>query len=124
MKHVISSALIVGAMMAILFGITVFRRVHYSEGFSSTSYVLYMAKWCGHCKKFAPVWDEIRAELGGAKNLETVEITTPAGSKLAKEAGVHSFPTIHAVTGGNRGAAKAFKGPRTKEAVKSFILGN
>ena len=51
------------------------------------------APWCGHCKKLAPVWDQLAKKLsGGSIHIAKVDVTT--NKELGERFGIHSFPTL------------------------------
>jgi thioredoxin 2 len=57
--------------------------------------VLFWVSWCGHCKTFKPVFEEVAKELN-AKNSEKIkfcEIETTKGPKIASKAGIQGTPT-------------------------------
>lgn len=44
-------------------------------------FVKFYAPWCGHCKKLAPIWNEVATELKGEVKFANVDATT--NTKLA-----------------------------------------
>lgn len=54
--------------------------------------VKYYAPWCGHCKKMAPMYEELATELADATNLVIAEMDATANEADGVE--VQGFPTI------------------------------
>lgn len=91
------------------------------EKFSPRPQVLYyFAPWCGHCKKFTPVWDEVSREMKGEADFIKIDGTTKEGREQAQAAGVTGFPHVQVTAGA---ATRVFSGPRTAERLKAFVRG-
>jgi len=58
----------------------------------SDVFVKYYAPWCGHCKKLAPVWDELAETLSSVDNLVIAKMDATANE--ADGVNVKSFPTL------------------------------
>lgn len=56
--------------------------------------VEFYAPWCGHCKKLAPVWEEIGQTLKDEKNIAIVKMDATAND-VPPAFVVHGFPTIY-----------------------------
>jgi protein disulfide-isomerase-like protein len=68
----------------------------------------FYAPWCGHCKKLAPLWDELSVSQSTAK---LGKIDVPQNEDLGKEHEIKGFPTIKYAKDGKFGK---YTGPRTK----------
>lgn len=44
-------------------------------------FIKFYAPWCGHCKKLAPIWNEVAGELKGEVKFGNVDATV--NTKLA-----------------------------------------
>ena len=55
-------------------------------------FIKFYAPWCGHCKRLAPIWEEVATELKGITNVAKVDVTQNRG--LGKQFGVKGFPTL------------------------------
>lgn len=71
------------------------------------------APWCGHCKKLAPILDELAADLKGVETLviakmDSTENDAPADYKAK------GYPTLHFFPAGSK-TGKPYEGGRTKE---------
>ena len=68
--------------------------IHYETDFTSlikdTAVVDFYATWCGPCKMFAPVFEEVSNEI----DINFIKVDVDANSDLAREYGVMSIPTI------------------------------
>lgn len=69
---------------------------------------LYYADWCGHCKKFKPVWNKICDEFKDKIKFNEYESKNEEKIKLARISG---YPTIKITVGGN---TKEYDGERNK----------
>ena len=51
--------------------------------------IFFYADWCGHCKTFKPVWEQIKSELGNKIEMYEIE------SKQCKpDYNIKGFPTL------------------------------
>jgi len=55
-------------------------------------FVKFYAPWCGHCKKLAPVWDDLARELHKRVNVAKVDVTQNAG--LGRRFAIKGYPTL------------------------------
>lgn len=80
------------------------------------------APWCGHCKKLAPILDELASDLSGVETLviakmDATKNDAPAGYKA------QGFPTIHFFKAGAK-TGTAYEGGRSKEDFVKFLKEN
>ncbi|XP_018017538.1 thioredoxin domain-containing protein 5 homolog [Hyalella azteca] len=66
-------------------------------------FVMFFAPWCGHCKKLAPVWQELHDELGGygagtseteALNVGVARVDCTQQTALCSQHQVTGYPTL------------------------------
>lgn len=79
------------------------------------------APWCGHCKKLAPILDELAADL---KDIPTVVIAKMDATKndAPKDFKAQGYPTLHFFAAGKPGVA--YDGGRTKEDFIKYFKEN
>jgi thiol-disulfide isomerase/thioredoxin len=92
--------------------------------------VLVHADWCGHCQRFAAVWQRLVRDPRLSLNLRTRAATVESKDipraaaedpVLAKAvAGVQSFPTIQFVRGSD-GRLFTYAGPRTVQDILDWV---
>lgn len=75
---------------------------------------LFFADWCGHCRRFKPMWRKLAKHDHVAV---WTEVDCTDDSSAAQQHNVRSFPTIHRVSGDTR---REFKGERTHRSVLEF----
>lgn len=106
-------------------------KTYLKEGFESSSstfendltddtkLVLFYADWCGHCKKFKPIWEETAKEInkGGKKIMISVNVgeKDDMSGKISEKYKVDGFPTVVIFTNGKMSGS--YDGPRTKEGM-------
>ena len=72
---------------------------------------------CGHCKRFAPIWDDFSGKYNGDIKLKKLE-RNEAGDMLDKYQ-IQGFPTILLLD--EQGNKKVFEGERSISGLESFI---
>jgi thiol-disulfide isomerase/thioredoxin len=78
--------------------------------------ILFYAPWCGHCKRFKPVWEKfVRAMKDKVK---TLSVNGDENNEMLQEYNVDKFPTIILEKGKRR---KEYDGDMTLEGLKMFI---
>lgn len=93
--------------------------IHYENDFSSLiekkAVVDFYATWCGPCKMFASVFEEVSNEI----DMNFVKVDTDSYPDLAREYGVMSIPTIILFENGNE--VKRHTGFMSKEEFVDFL---
>jgi len=83
--------------------------------------VKYYAPWCGHCKKLAPVWDELGAHF--KDNADIVIAKFDATVNEADGVEVSGYPTLKWYPRDNK-AGVSYEGERDLPAFKKYIEDN
>jgi protein disulfide isomerase len=78
------------------------------------------APWCGHCKKLAPIYDDLAKEYVGVSDLLIAKVDAQANDIPAPYS-ASGFPTIYWSPKGQKSAPVKFNGDRTVEGFKKFI---
>lgn len=80
------------------------------------------APWCGHCKKLAPILDELAADL---KDVETLVIAKMDATQndAPKEYKAQGYPTLHLFAAGSKKGV-TYSGGRTKEDFVKYFKEN
>ena len=80
----------------------------------------FWAEWCGPCKSFAPVLDEVAKEYQGRLTVAKLDIdNNPA---TPGKYGIRGIPTVILYKGGQAHAQKV--GAMTKSALTAFLDSN
>ncbi|XP_042520453.1 protein disulfide-isomerase-like [Macadamia integrifolia] len=79
----------------------------------------FYAPWCGHCKKLAPILDEIAVSLQSDADVIIAKIDATANDIPTDTFNVRGYPTLYFKTAS--GNLSQYDGDRTKEAIIDFI---
>ena len=77
----------------------------------------FWAEWCGPCKMFAPVLDEVAKEYGGKITVAKLDIDANPGTPA--KYGIRGIPTLILFKGGEIAAQKV--GALSKSQLTAFI---
>lgn len=93
--------------------------IHYENDFDSLiskkAVVDFYADWCGPCKMFAPVFEEV----SDSYDFNFIKINVDNYSDIARKYGVMSIPTVILFENGVE--IKRFTGFMTKESLEDFL---
>ncbi|KAK4688153.1 protein disulfide-isomerase, partial [Tremellales sp. Uapishka_1] len=81
------------------------------------AFVEFFAPWCGHCKKLAPIYDQLGEAM--KDKLNVIKVDCDANTALCRKHGVQGYPTLRLF---NHGAEKDYMGARTLEAMTKFAM--
>jgi len=84
-------------------------------------FVEFYAPWCGHCKKLAPVWDELAATLSSVSHVKIAKIDATANN-LPKNVAVRGYPTLIFYPKGNKKEGITYNGERDLENLTKFVV--
>lgn len=78
-------------------------------------FVKFYAPWCGHCKKLAPIWDELHEKLLGE---DVVIAKYDATANENEQVEVKGYPTLKYYKNGN---AIDYRGGRDLDSLMKFV---
>ena len=79
----------------------------------------FYAPWCGHCKKLAPVWDELGTAFADSDKIVVAKMDATANDVPDSRFDVKGFPTLVFITA--EGEIVKYDGGRTIEDLKKFV---
>ncbi|KAG2441516.1 hypothetical protein HXX76_003138 [Chlamydomonas incerta] len=82
-------------------------------------FIKYYAPWCGHCKRLANTWKELGEELKDVASIVIAHVDCTTDRDVCTNAQVKGYPTLKVIHKGEE--IKAYRGPRDKDSLKSFI---
>lgn len=85
----------------------------------------FYAPWCGHCKKLAPIWDQLGEQYSNQKDKLTILKMDSTTNDLPASAGfkIAGFPTIKFKPAGSKTFVD-YEGDRSIESLTEFIHTN
>ncbi|KAI2643691.1 thioredoxin-like protein [Xylaria nigripes] len=82
--------------------------------------VEFFAPWCGHCKKLAPVYEELGQAYASSSDVQIAKVDADAERLLGKRFGIQGFPTLKWFDG-KSDKPEEYNGGRDLESLKTFI---
>lgn len=95
------------------------------EGFSNGNYrfVMYHAKWCGHCKDAKPIFEQLGAtQTIGGKTVDISMVEPEEEPELAEGQNIKGYPTIRLFP--PSGEAVDYNGNRSLADLQRFLAQN
>jgi len=96
----------------------------------SPHFVMFYAPWCGHCKRLAPVWEELALKFNNAvdKEVTIAKVDCTVATALCSAQDVTGYPTLKFFKDGfEKEDGVKYRGNRDAAALTKFIgekLGN
>ncbi|QOI90278.1 thioredoxin domain-containing protein R362 [Pyramimonas orientalis virus] len=94
----------------------------FNGGDGTKVFMFFRADWCGHCKRFKPVWDEFKKECEVKHpevKLMELDVDQETSKPLMEKHNVRGFPHI-VITDENKEDV-VFNKNRTKEDLLMFV---
>jgi len=82
-------------------------------------FVEFYAPWCGHCKKLAPVWDELGQSFSGVPTVVIGKMDATANTPPS-DLEISGFPTLIFFPADNK-AGVVYSGNRDLDALKQYV---
>uniref|UniRef100_A0A7N0TUS9 Protein disulfide-isomerase n=1 Tax=Kalanchoe fedtschenkoi TaxID=63787 RepID=A0A7N0TUS9_KALFE len=79
----------------------------------------FYAPWCGHCKKLAPILDEVATHFEKDPNVVIAKLDATENDVPQKTFAVEGFPTLYFKS--SKGKITSYEGDRSKEDIIAFI---
>jgi len=86
---------------------------------SKDVFIEFYAPWCGHCKKLAPIWEEVAAELKGITSLVFAKMDSTANE--VDDVDIQGYPTLKFYPKGAKSTPIDYDGDRTAEGIKDWL---
>eukprot|EP00238_Polyblepharides_amylifera_P001619 CAMPEP_0196570874 /NCGR_PEP_ID=MMETSP1081-20130531/1044_1 /TAXON_ID=36882 /ORGANISM="Pyramimonas amylifera, Strain CCMP720" /LENGTH=490 /DNA_ID=CAMNT_0041887555 /DNA_START=80 /DNA_END=1552 /DNA_ORIENTATION=- len=83
-------------------------------------FIEFYAPWCGHCKKLAPIWEEVAEHFKDNSKLVIAKMDSTANDVSSKMFTVKGFPTLYYKKAGESEAI-SYSGDRSKADLINFV---
>jgi len=84
-------------------------------------FVMFFAPWCGHCKRLAPVWNELAEDyIEDKKDVTIAKVDCTQETSLCSSMDVTGYPTLKFFKDGPEGGVK-YRGQRDQKSLEKFI---
>jgi len=94
-----------------------------TEEASQKWFIKFYAPWCGHCKKLAPIWDDLDRKIlsdHGFKGIKIAKVDVTQNRELGKRFEIEGFPTLLFFADGKM---YDYMGGRTLPQLEEFVTG-
>lgn len=82
----------------------------------------FYAPWCGHCKKLAPIWDELAANFKDVSGLTIAKMDATANEVDGVD--IRGYPTLKFYAKGSKGTPQDYDGSRELDGLKQWLNEN
>ena len=82
-------------------------------------FVEFYAPWCGHCKKLAPEWDKLAADLKDVSGLVIAKMDATANEVDGLD--IRGYPTLKFYPKGQKSNPIDYDGNRDAEGFKTWL---
>ena len=82
-------------------------------------FVEFYAPWCGHCKKLAPEWDKLAADLKDVSGLVIAKMDATANE--VESVDIRGYPTLKFYPRGQKSNPIDYDGNRDADGFKSWL---
>jgi thioredoxin domain-containing protein 5 len=76
-------------------------------------------QWCGHCKRLAPVWEDLAESFKGSAEVNIATVDCTVEKDLCSKLEIKGYPTLKVFHGGE--AKDSYRGARDLSALKTYI---
>jgi len=83
--------------------------------------VEFYAPWCGHCKKLAPIWDELGAKFKSHDDIVIAKMDSTANEIDVSGVNVRGFPTIYFFKGNDKSNPVKYEEGRELKDFVEFL---
>jgi protein disulfide-isomerase A1 len=83
----------------------------------------FYAPWCGHCKKLAPIYEEVGEAFKADSNVVIAKMDATANDIPGSGFNVKGFPTLYFVKG-STGEIMSYSGDRSKDDMIKYVKKN
>lgn len=83
--------------------------------------VEFYAPWCGHCKKLAPIYDQLAEAFDQVPSVLIAKIDATANG-YPDVVDVNGFPTLYFFPANNKNTPVLYEGDRSFESLRNFVL--